>query len=881
MLKVYMLPTPEQAVTDTTNAIHQIVLKLQKFLPAYDIEIVSHREGADLIVGHAGQTSGFGAVDVAHCHGLYPTAYPDLAVGWHYAANRAVVNNLVGARAVTVPSQWVADILRRDMHLDPHVIGWAIEPDDWPYGTSEGYILWNKTRDEGVCSPKPLVELALRAKNRPFVSTFGAGAPNINTIGRVTYEEMRRWIRGAAVYLATTKETFGIGTLEAMVTGVPVLGFRHGATPDLVEHGVSGFLVEPGDYDGLLTGLEWCLKHRQVLGKNARTIALTYTWDKVAAQFASIYHGLMESKNQSPKVSVIIPCYNYSRFVGDAIKSVASQQTEFGVELIVVDDGSTDGSYAAAQEAISIPSDCLSHAQVIQQSNAGVAAARNRGINAAQGKYIVCLDADDKLGDSRFLQTLADALDNNLQLGVVFTGITMMDESGNLGNHAPWPRGYDYDAQVRGQNQIPTCCMFRKVAWQRAGGYRAKYTPAEDAALWLAIGALGFRAQQITEEGWFHYRLHGNSLSTPVRTGQKIEPNWKDRVWITDGLRPFASDGKPPQHSWPVRNYDKPKVSVIVPVGSYHRHLLDEAIDSIENQTERNWELILVNDSSELLILPAYPFAKIVNTGGGKGAAVARNMGIQAATAPFVTFLDADDIFHSRFLELTLREHNRTGKYVYTDWVSYTLDGRVEKNQTPDYDPNEVFRRTSIHSINILIPRQVLLDCGGFDESMPSWEDVGLFMELAARGYCGTRLPEALIMYRYTTGQLREKGEQIKDTLIQYLRNKYRKYIVEEEQVCCGNAKPKKAGVLPEFTAQEKADGKDQLVRIEYQGGTGLHEVIGTATGQRYGRKEKGDTFYVYVADQIAMYDLFMVLDDVVSSSIQPTTIPTDPVSLT
>ncbi len=56
--------------------------------------------------------------------------------GWHWVANRHVIDNLRGAKEITAPSQWVADLLRRDMHINPHVIGWAIDPDEFTPGES-------------------------------------------------------------------------------------------------------------------------------------------------------------------------------------------------------------------------------------------------------------------------------------------------------------------------------------------------------------------------------------------------------------------------------------------------------------------------------------------------------------------------------------------------------------------------------------------------------------------------------------------------------------------------------------------------------------------------------------------------------------------------
>ena len=97
----------------------------------------------------------------------------------------------------------------------------------------------------------------------------------------------------------------------------------------------------------------------------------------------------MESINTiQRKVSVVVTCYNHARFLTDAIRSI-QRQTYQPIEIIVVDDGSTDDTRAVAGD--------FPEVKYIFQKNAGLSAARNTGLRAAEGKYIVFLDADDWL----------------------------------------------------------------------------------------------------------------------------------------------------------------------------------------------------------------------------------------------------------------------------------------------------------------------------------------------------------------------------------------------------------------------------------------------------------------------------------------------------
>lgn len=292
LLKVYMTPTPNEAGRDVTNAINQIVCRVDKHLPDYGVQLVEHPDNADLSAGHAGQGTQ-APIDVCHYHGLYNTAQGSD----NYAVNAAVIHNLKTAYRVTAPSNWIADILRRDMHLNPRVIGWGVDTEEWqPAKEHQGYVIWNKARVDNVSNPQPMLELAARAHDTLFLTTFGQGTPNVRTVGRQVYPVMKEMVRHAAVYLSTNVETFGIGLMEALAAGVPILSFKQGAQVDYIQHGVNGFLAEVGDMDGLYEGLKYCLKYRDRLGANARETAKRYTWQRVAQQFAEVYQEVMAIK---------------------------------------------------------------------------------------------------------------------------------------------------------------------------------------------------------------------------------------------------------------------------------------------------------------------------------------------------------------------------------------------------------------------------------------------------------------------------------------------------------------------------------------------------------------------------------------------------------
>ena len=95
--------------------------------------------------------------------------------------------------------------------------------------------------------------------------------------------------------------------------------------------------------------------------------------------------------NDSVRVSVVIPCFNHGEFLPEAVGSVANMKRE-DIELIVVDDGSTDERTRKEMDGLSARG-----IKVIRQENKGLAGARNAGVLASQGEYIFPLDADDRL----------------------------------------------------------------------------------------------------------------------------------------------------------------------------------------------------------------------------------------------------------------------------------------------------------------------------------------------------------------------------------------------------------------------------------------------------------------------------------------------------
>jgi len=579
-----------------------------------------------------------------------------------------------------------------------------------------------------------------------------------------------------------------------------------------------------------------------------------------------------------PLVTVVIPCHNYARFVVDAIRSV-QVQTLNNLECFIVNDCSTDNSHEVIAQAIQGDKRLM----IVDVDFGSLSATRNYGLSLGTAPYLCCLDADDEMGSEEYLEVMVSALEKDRTLGVAFSSIQVMDENGKLGHVPNWPNGYDFDQQCAHINQVTSLCVFTRKMWERAGGFRPYFRYAEDADFWTTGGMIGFGGIHATTQPWFHYRLHNKSASQVHRTGEIPEPDWLEfHPGAKDGKRPFAAGGRAPRGSWPVRFYHEPEVSIIIPVGVGHEQWLGDALHSVEGQTHRYWECIVVNDSGHKLDLTGFPWARVIecNYLFTWGAGVARNLGAKVAKAPFLVFLDADDLLKPTFLEDTLAAYQKHGRYAYVDWLTHDKMTNWQVHPTPEYSLQAVKDKPSIHPITCLIPQKWFWDVGGFDEQMPAFEDVDLFMKLLTHGYCGVRVPKPLLIYNLDSGYRRKGNDAYRPTFEALLKKRYGKFM-EEHQMCDCVQPPKGKTPMaptPENAAEFKETYGDMVLAKLV--GRFVPEAPATfrgpATRVLYGRRAKGDIFYIWQADLENGGDTFELVNNYTTEP-QATEVPPPP----
>lgn len=868
-MRVHITPTfdtPDQA----DGGLRRVVDAQRRWLPEFGVEVVRDPREADILHTHGASPPPRDDLPlVVSCHGLMWSDY-DWRGAWAEAVNRSVIDAMSRADAVTAPSHWVARAIGRGMLIRPEVVYHGIDADDWTPAPSRGYVLWNKARTDPVSDPRPVNRVAARLPDVPFVTTFGEPAANVQVVGAVPYGQMRPMVQHAGVYLATARETFGIGTLEALAAGVPVVGYAIGGQREIIRDGETGYLVPEGDDAALAEAITRALAERERLGANARADAIArWGWRFRIGQYADLYRRVLaEHTAPRPRVSVVITTYNLNQYLPEAIASAAGAD-----ELIVVDDCGSEDARDIYPQAVRTP------------ENLGLSGARNFGAQHATGRYLLFLDADDALPPGA-LQTLADALDRDPALHIAAGGLQVMGQDAPN----PWPRGVDWAQQIAHLNTLHYAAMWRRDAFLRTGGYRVRDWRAEDAAHWVRALSFGLRAAQVTAAPTLLYRIRPDSKSQqeaqahpdrdgdwtawfPWRRGARSGPEGSEIVRRGTPpparLVPFGAPAPAPRRSWPVWHHEHPLVSVVIPVGPGHTPYLVDALDSLIAQAFRQWEAIVVNDSGEALDLPGHPWVRVIDYGTGpEGAGLARNRGLFEARAPLVLFLDADDVLRPEALARLVRAYAAGGaSYVYSDTLMLragrladvaTQDWRglpVNDPQAPatvwtapEYDQATFLAsgytegRTSGHSVTALIETEAARAVGGFPEDLAALEDWAFYLSLAAGGYCGRRVPEPLLVYRLTTGERRQIGAKRRRDLMMTLKARYAPYAegTMPKKSCCGGqatVAQTAQDVLKDAPAETAALSAPPAgyVRMRYVGAMrGAHTVIGRPSGMAY-----------------------------------------------
>jgi len=240
----------------------------------------------------------------------------------------------------------------------------------------------------------------------------------------------------------------------------------------------------------------------------------------------------------NPDLSVVIPAFNVEKFILETIKSVQNQTYE-NIEIIVVNDGSTDRTSEVLDEVSGDP-----RIKVISQKNTGLPGARNSGIRFSRGKYVGFLDGDDRWAKDKVEKHL-NFLENNSEFDITFSWFKVIDQNGvDTGR-----RGKNHLYNIELENLIErnlTGVIARKTAVEKAGMFDESLRAVEDLDMWLRIAQLRKGNMYCIHEPLYEYRLHDGQMT---KDWKRLRVNWekvieKIRKNIPERIKPIERKGR-------------------------------------------------------------------------------------------------------------------------------------------------------------------------------------------------------------------------------------------------------------------------------------------------------------------------------------------------
>ena len=253
-------------------------------------------------------------------------------------------------------------------------------------------------------------------------------------------------------------------------------------------------------------------------------------------------------RDVAPEVTVVVPCYNYAEYVPGAVQSIADQTFQ-NLEVIIVNDGSTDDTLDVARELLETYRGKLFITLVDQQNQGHPSVTKNTGYSYAEGDFYFTLDSDDMI-KPEYVAKVMDTFEKHPDVDVVYPGYQTFGATDWI--HIP--PDFDFDS-LKYWDYIPYSAVFRKEVYERIGGYNdsPSLRIMEDWDFWLRAYGEGFIFKPIKEALLLH-RTHPGSLFTS--TGKKpffaanvrldnmslfddFDMEWARRILDSDRIEPF------------------------------------------------------------------------------------------------------------------------------------------------------------------------------------------------------------------------------------------------------------------------------------------------------------------------------------------------------
>lgn len=523
------------------------------------------------------------------------------------------------------------------------------------------------------------------------------------------------------------------------------------------------------------------------------------------------------------KFSIITASYNYEEYIKETIESVLSQ-TYSDWEMIVVDDGSKDNSV----EVIKSYCEKDSRIKLYQHENGvnkGLVETVKLGVEKAENDWIVFLESDDTITPD-YLETKLEVIKNHPEIKFIFNDVNMFgdeDRINRYGRH--FEKVYSilsnktYPANLlkyfQDKNIVATfsVVMLRKDILEDVD-YDVAFKPLLDWYLWVQLAMNNdfyYVDKKLT-----NWRMHKDSYISVKPTPKeeyKLGRQFKKTLYSNENLFTklyyslrllrryvFRIHFKEQKICFFGRWYglkknkkNNSKVSVVIPVYNVKPEYIQEAIDSVLNQTYKNIEIIVVNDGStnnetlEYLQTLDNEKIKLINQ-ENKGLSMARNTGVTYSCGKYILPLDSDDKIASTYIEkaVNIIENNSKIGIVYCEAEFFGL--KEGKWNLPKYNLPDILIGNCIFC-TALFRKSDWEKVGGYKKEMIyGWEDYEFWLSLIELGvevYC---IPEVLFFYRQHVVSMvtqidKEKQNYLWNQIHKFHEPLYKKYEKELSKI--------------------------------------------------------------------------------------------------
>lgn len=373
------------------------------------------------------------------------------------------------------------------------------------------------------------------------------------------------------------------------------------------------------------------------------------------------------------KVTIVIPVYNGSNFMKVAIDS-AIAQTYDNKEILVINDGSTDNG-----ETEKIALSYGNKIRYIKKENGGVATALNLAIKEMKGDYLSWLSHDDIYKPYKIEKQIETIKKLEDKTTILFSNVELIDEKGEIFCTTNYSNLMTHEELCQGiypviKGTVNGCSMLiSKKCFDKVGLFNENLKTSNDYEMWLRLFK-EFKSYLI-EEPLIQYRIHKNQDTTKSPyTLKEANKLWVDIInnltvkeiegWSFEPFNVYMdlyfqmyyskyNEAYPVAYKKAKEIYDKstPKVSIIMPCYNSEKYI-EKAIQSVLDQTYRNFELIIIDDDStdktwKIIEQYAKKDFRVICTKkdeNEKGISKSMNKGIEMARGKYITRMDSDDI---------------------------------------------------------------------------------------------------------------------------------------------------------------------------------------------------------------------------------------------